>query len=170
VWKAPANETVLGITRLETDVTDGEQSLLNPDGVNCIRSFGVNGTRIWGARTLSSSDPSWRYVNVRRLFNFVEESIRRGTQWAVFEPNDQALWELVKRNITSFLRGLAEQGAFATTGGSPGFYVVCDEANNPPHSIDEGKLVVEVGIAPVKPAEFVVFRISQLPSGGSITE
>jgi phage tail sheath protein FI len=170
VWKAPANESVLGITRLENDVTDGEQALLNPDGVNCIRSFGVNGMRVWGARTLSSSDPSWRYVNVRRLFNFVEESIRRGTQWAVFEPNNQALWELVKRNIVSFLRGLADQGAFATNGGSSGFFVVCDERNNPPHSIDEGKLIVEVGIAPVKPAEFIIFRISQLPSGGDISE
>jgi uncharacterized protein len=170
VWKAPANESVLGITRLANDVTDGEQALLNPDGVNCIRSFGVNGMRIWGARTLSSSDPSWRYVNVRRLFNFVEESIRRGTQWAVFEPNDQALWELVKRNITSFLRGLSDQGAFATTGGSQGFFVMCDERNNPPHSVDDGRLIVEVGIAPVKPAEFVIFRISQLPSGGSVSE
>jgi phage tail sheath protein FI len=170
VWKAPANESVLGITRLANDVTDGEQALLNPDGVNCIRSFGVNGMRIWGARTLSSSDPSWRYINVRRLFNFVEESVRRGTQWAVFEPNNSALHGLVRRNTTAFLLGLSEQGAFASTAGSPGFYVMCDERNNPPHSIDEGKLVVEVGIAPSKPAEFVIFRISQLPSGGSVSE
>ncbi|GAB2681704.1 phage tail sheath family protein [Thalassiella azotivora] len=170
VWKAPANETVMGIARLETDLTDGEQGLLNPDGVNCLRSFGTNGMRIWGARTLSSTDPSWRYVNVRRLFNYVEESIRRGTQWAVFEPNNEALWQLVKRNITSFLRGLADQGALATQSGFPGFYVLCDESINPPASVDEGKLVVEVGIAPVKPAEFVIFRISQLPTGGEISE
>jgi phage tail sheath protein FI len=170
VWKAPANETVMGIARLETDLTDGEQGLLNPQGVNCLRSFGTNGMRVWGARTLASSDPSWKYVNVRRLFNYVEESIRRGTQWAVFEPNNQALWQLVKRNITSFLRGLADQGALATQSGFPGFYVLCDESINPPASVDEGKLIVEVGIAPVKPAEFVIFRIAQLPTGGVVNE
>lgn len=170
VWKAPANETILGITRLETDLTDGEQGLLNPDGINCLRAFGTNGNRVWGARTLSSADPSWKYINVRRLFNFVEESIRRGTQWAVFEPNNQALWQLVKRNITSFLRGLADQGALATQGGFPGFYVLCDESINPGSSVDEGKLIVEVGIAPTKPAEFIIFRIAQLPTGGQISE
>src|SRR5689334_12204581 len=92
VWKAPANEVVRGITRLETEVTTGEQDLLNPQQVNCIRAFGANGIRIWGARTLAATDQSWRYINVRRLFNFIEESIRRGTQWVVFEPNDSDLW------------------------------------------------------------------------------
>ena len=170
VWKAPANEAVRGIVRLDNDVTNGEQDLLNPDGVNCIRSFGSYGTKIWGARTLAKTDPSWRYINVRRLFNFVEESIQRGTQWAVFEPNDFDLWQRVKRNITSFLRGLWTQGALV--GGTPeqAFYVLCDESNNPPSSVDEGKLIVEIGIAPVKPAEFVIFRISQWQGGGSASE
>ncbi|MEV6634658.1 phage tail sheath C-terminal domain-containing protein [Actinoplanes sp. NPDC051470] len=170
VWKAPANEAVRGIVRLENDVTSGEQDLLNPEGVNCIRSFGSYGTKIWGARTLAKTDPSWRYINVRRLFNFIEESIQRGTQWAVFEPNDFDLWQRVKRNITSFLRGLWTQGALVGATPEQAFYVLCDASNNPPSSVDEGKLIVEVGIAPVKPAEFVIFRISQWQGGGSATD
>ena len=170
VWKAPANEAVRGIVRLENDVTNGEQDLLNPEGVNCIRSFGSYGTKIWGARTLAKTDPSWRYINVRRLFNFVEESIQRGTQWAVFEPNDFDLWQRVKRNITSFLRGLWSQGALVGATPEQAFYVLCDESNNPASSVDEGRLIVEIGIAPVKPAEFVIFRISQWQGGGAATE
>jgi phage tail sheath protein FI len=170
VWKAPANEALRGIARLEAEVTNGEQDLLNPEGVNCIRSFGSYGTKIWGARTLAKTDPSWRYVSVRRLFNFVEESIRRGTQWAVFEPNDFDLWQRVKRNITSFLRGLWMQGALVGATAEQAFYVMCDASNNPPSSVDEGRLVVDVGIAPVKPAEFVIFRISQWQGGGSASE
>lgn len=170
VWKAPANEALRGIVRLETEVTGGEQDLLNPDGINCIRSFGTYGTKVWGARTLAKTDPSWRYVNVRRLFNFIEESIRRGTQWAVFEPNDRDLWERVKRNISSFLRGLWMQGALVGATAEQAFYVLCDESNNPASSVDEGRLIVEVGIAPVKPAEFVVFRISQFNGGAGVEE
>ena len=170
VWKAPANEVLRGITGLERPITDGEQSQLNPVGVNCLRSFGINGVRIWGARTLSQTDQSWRYVNVRRLFIYIEESIRRGTQWAVFEPNDRSLWERVKRNITAFLRGLWREGALVGATPEMAFYVLCDETNNPSASVDEGKLVVEVGVAPVKPAEFVIFRISQWQSGGATTE
>ncbi|GIJ43224.1 tail protein [Virgisporangium aliadipatigenens] len=170
VWKAPANEAVRGIVRLENEVTDGEQGLLNPEGVNCIRSFGSYGTKIWGARTLAKTDPSWRYINVRRLFNFVEESVRRGTQWAVFEPNDRDLWERVKRTLNSFLRGLWMQGALVGTTAEQAFFVVCDESNNPSSSIDEGKLIVEVGIAPVKPAEFIIFRVSQWQGGGATSE
>jgi phage tail sheath protein FI len=170
VWKAPANEAVRGIARLELEVTSGEQDLLNPDGVNCIRSFGSYGTKIWGARTLAKTDPSWRYINVRRLFNFIEESIRLGTQWAVFEPNDLDLWQRVKRNITAFLTGLYSQGALVGATREQAFYVVCDASNNPPSSVDEGKLIVEVGIAPVKPAEFVIFRISQWQGGGAASE
>ncbi|MEV6491077.1 phage tail sheath C-terminal domain-containing protein [Actinoplanes sp. NPDC051633] len=170
VWKAPANEAVRGIVRLENDVTNGEQDLLNPEGVNCIRSFGSYGTKIWGARTLAKTDPSWRYINVRRLFNFIEESIQRGTQWAVFEPNDFDLWQRVKRNITSFLRGLWMQGALVGATPEQAFYVLCDSTNNPASSVDEGKLIVEVGIAPVKPAEFVIFRISQWQGGGDTSD
>ena len=170
VWKAPANEALRGIVRLESEITSGEQDLLNPDGVNCIRSFGSYGTKIWGARTLAKTDPSWRYINVRRLFNFVEESIQRGTQWAVFEPNDYDLWQRVKRTITSFLRGLWMQGALVGATPEQAFYVHCDASNNPPSSVDEGKLIVEIGIAPVKPAEFVIFRISQWQGGGAASE
>ncbi|HEY2044560.1 MAG TPA: phage tail sheath subtilisin-like domain-containing protein, partial [Jatrophihabitans sp.] len=160
VWKAPANDTIRGVLDLERTVTQNEQSLLNPIGINCIRPFGTRGIRIWGARTLAS-DSDWRYINVRRLFNMVESTILEGTQWAVFEPNDMALWEGVKRTLNGFLRGLWSAGALFGATADQAFYVKCDAETNPPESIDAGKLVVEVGIAPVKPAEFVVFRISQ---------
>ena len=160
VWKAPANDTMRGVLDIERNVTQNEQSLLNPIGINCIRPFGTRGIRIWGARTLAS-DTDWIYINVRRLFNMVESSILTGTQWAVFEPNDQALWEGVKRTLTGFLRGLWSAGALFGASADEAFYVKCDAETNPPESIDAGLLVVEVGIAPVKPAEFVVFRISQ---------
>jgi phage tail sheath protein FI len=167
VWKAPANEVVLGAVDVERKITHGEQSLLNPIGINCIRPFGVRGIRVWGARTLAS-DPSWRYLNVRRLFNMVETSILLGTQWVVFEPNDNALWQRVKRTINAFLLGLWRDGALFGTTPEEAFFVKCDGETNPPESIDEGKLVVEVGIAPVKPAEFVIFRVSQWQGGASV--
>jgi hypothetical protein len=169
VWKAPANEVVRGALDVDVKVTKGEQDLLNPIGINCIRPFGLRGIRVWGARTLSS-DPSWRYVNVRRLFNFVEESILDGTQWVVFEPNDIDLWARVKRTIYAFLLGLWRQGALFGATPEQAFYVKCDEETNPPESVDEGKLVVEIGIAPVKPAEFVIFRISQWQGGAAAAE
>src|SRR5579875_317772 len=160
VWKAPANETIAGCLDVEYPVTKAEQSLLNPVGINCVRPFGTRGIRIWGGRTLSS-DTDWRYINVRRLFNMVETTILDGTQWAVFEPNDVKLWEGVKRTLNAFLTGLWRDGALFGASADQAFYVKCDEETNPPESIDQGKLVVEVGIAPVKPAEFVIFRISQ---------
>jgi phage tail sheath protein FI len=160
VWKAPANDTLRGVLSLERDITMAEQGLLNPVGINCIRPFGTRGIRVGGARTLSS-DTDWRYINVRRLFNMVETAIMQGTQWAVFEPNDLKLWEGVKRTLNAFLRGLWRDGALFGATAEQAFFVKCDAETNPPDSIDEGKLVVEVGIAPVKPAEFVIFRISQ---------
>jgi phage tail sheath protein FI len=160
VWKAPANDTLRGVLSLERDITMAEQGLLNPIGINCIRPFGTRGIRVWGARTLSS-DTDWRYINVRRLFNMIETTIMEGTQWAVFEPNDIKLWEGVKRTLNAFLRGLWRDGALFGATAEQAFFVKCDAETNPPDSIDEGKLVVEVGIAPVKPAEFVIFRISQ---------
>jgi len=160
VWKAPANDTIRGCLDVERNITQNEQSLLNPIGINCIRPFGTRGIRVWGARTLSS-DTDWRYLNVRRLFNMIETSIMEGTQYAVFEPNDVTLWEGVTRTLTGFLRGLWSAGALFGTSEDQAFYVKCDAETNPPESIDEGKLIVEVGLAPVKPAEFVVFRISQ---------
>src|SRR3989440_1992652 len=170
VWKAPANEIVRGVARLEQNITTGEQALLNPEQVNCIRSFGANGIRIWGARTMARQDQSWRYINVRRLFIFIEESIRQGTQWGVFEPNDADLWARVRRTVSSFLRGLWMQGALVGATPDQAFFILCDETNNPPGSVDEGKLVVDVGVAPVKPAEFVIFRISQWQGGAATAE
>lgn len=169
VWKAPANEVIQGVLDVDHKITKGEQDILNPIGVNCIRPLGTRGIRIWGARTLSS-DPSWRYVNVRRLFNMVEDSILLGTQWVVFEPNDLALWQRVKRTLTGFLRGLYREGALVGATEAEAFYVKCDAELNPPESVDEGKLIVEVGIAPSKPAEFVIFRISQWQGGSAASE
>lgn len=160
VWKAPANDTIRGCLDVEYAVTQNEQSLLNPIGINCIRPFGTRGIRIWGARTLSS-DSDWRYINVRRLFNMVEAAVEQGTQYAVFEPNDMKLWEGVKRTLDGFLRGLWSSGALFGASADQAYYVKCDAETNPPESIDQGLMVCEVGIAPVKPAEFVVFRIAQ---------
>jgi phage tail sheath protein FI len=160
VWKAPANDTIRGCLDVERAISKNEQGVLNPIGINCIRPFGTRGIRIWGARTLSS-DSDWRYINVRRLFNMVETTILDGTQYAVFEPNDMKLWEGVKRTLNAFLTGLWREGALFGASPDEAFFVKCDAETNPPDSIDEGKLVVEVGIAPVKPAEFVIFRISQ---------
>lgn len=165
VWKAPANEVVQGALDVEMQVTSEEQELLNPIGINVTRSFGTRGIRIWGARTLTS-DPSWKYINVRRLFNFLETSIQGSTNWVVFEPNDAALWARVRRTVNGFLLGMWRNGAlFGATSGEA-FFVKCDGENNPQESIDEGKLIIDVGVAPVKPAEFVVFRISQFAGGG----
>jgi uncharacterized protein len=160
VHKAPANEIVRNCIGLEVVVTKGEHDLLNPAGVNVIRTFPGRGIRVWGARTLTS-DPAWRYINVRRLFNMVEESIERGTQWVVFEPNDSFLWGRVNRDVGAFLRGVWRTGALF--GGTPeqSFYVKCDEETNPVEARDLGQLVCEIGICPVKPAEFVIFRVSQ---------
>lgn len=161
VWKAPANEVVRGALNVELNITKAEQGLLNPIGINCIRPFGTQGIRVWGARTLSSNT-DWTYINVRRLFNMIETSIMNGTQYAVFEPNDQKLWEGLKRTVGSFLLGLWRDGALFGATAEQAFYVKCDNETNPPESIDQGKVVVEVGIAPVKPAEFVIFRIAQI--------
>jgi len=169
VHKAPANEVIGGATGLEYNLTKGEQDILNPIGVNCLRAFPGRGIRVWGARTLSS-DPAWRYINVRRLFNFVEKSIEQGTQWVVFEPNDRTLWARVKRDVTAFLKEVFRTGALF--GNTPGeaFYVKCDDELNPPESRDLGRLVIEVGLSPVKPAEFVIFRISQWAGVGGEEE
>lgn len=169
VHKAPANEVVRGAIAMELAITKGEQDQLNPVGVNCIRAFPGQGIRVWGARTLSS-DPEWRYLNVRRLFNYVEKSILQGTNWVVFEPNDEKLWDSVKRTITMFLRGVWRDGALFGSTPEDSFFVKCDAENNPPDSVDSGRLVVDIGIAPVKPAEFVVFRISQYAEGAGLSE
>lgn len=166
VHKAPANEVVRGALGPQVQITKGEQDVLNPSGVNCIRSFVGRGLRVWGARTLSS-DPAWRYVSVRRLFNYVEESIDRGTQWIVFEPNDADLWARVRRDVTAFLTGCWRDGMLFGATPAEAFFVKCDAENNPSDVRDRGQLVIDVGLAPVKPAEFVVFRFSQYAGGGA---
>jgi phage tail sheath protein FI len=160
VHKAPANEIVRGAIDLELVLSRGEQDTLNPIGVNCIRTFPGRGIRVWGARTLSS-DGSWRYINVRRLFIVVESSIDVGMQWVVFEPNDHKLWSRVRRDTNAFLTNIWRSGALFGLTPSDAFYVKCDEELNPAEVRDLGQLIIEIGISPVKPAEFVIFRISQ---------
>ena len=160
VHKAPANEVIGGTLDVEFQITRGEQDGLNPVGINCIRAFPGRGVRVWGARTLSS-DPSWTYLNVRRLFNMVEKSIDNGTQWVVFEPNDFALWQRIDRTVTAFLTMVWRSGALFGATPAQAFYVKCDAETNPPEARDLGMVTTEIGIAPVKPAEFVIFRISQ---------
>jgi phage tail sheath protein FI len=167
VHKAPANEVVRGAIKLQTQLTRIEHDLLNPIGINCIRAFPGRGIRIWGARTISS-DPAWRYLNVRRLFNYLEESILNGTQWVVFEPNDDALWARIRRTISAFLINEWRKGALFGLTPDEAFYVKCDRETNPAEGIDAGQVICEVGVAPVKPAEFVIFRLAQFSGGISL--
>jgi phage tail sheath protein FI len=164
VHKAPANEVVRRANGLGFQVTAGEQGDLNKNGVNCIRAFPGRGIRVWGARTLSS-DPEWRYINVRRLVNFISESIMEGTQWAVFEPNDQRLWMQLRISTSNFLTRVWRDGALFGSAPDQAFYVKCDAETNPPDMVEAGQVTTEIGIAPVKPAEFIVFRISQFQVG-----
>ena len=167
VHKAPANEVVRGAIALDVQLTKGEHDMLNPVGVNCVRSFPGRGIRVWGARTLSS-DPAWRYLNVRRLFNYLEESILNGTQWVVFEPNDDALWARIRRTISAFLVNEWRKGALFGLTPDEAFYVKCDRETNPAEAIDAGQVTCLVGVAPVKPAEFVVFQLAQFAGGTSL--
>jgi phage tail sheath protein FI len=165
VHKAPANEVVMGANGLAFQITHAEQGGLNKVGINCIRSFPGRGIRIWGARTLSS-DPEWRYINVRRLFNFLSESIAEGTQWAVFEPNDRRLWGQITVSARGFLNRVWRSGALFGQTADQAYFVKCDEETNPPEDIEAGIVTCEIGVAPVKPAEFVIFRLSQFTGGG----
>jgi phage tail sheath protein FI len=164
VHKAPANEVVRGTIGLGFQITQSEQGELNRNGVNCIRAFSGRGIRVWGARTLSS-DPEWRYINVRRLFNYVSESISEGTQWSVFEPNDSLLWMRLRAAASNFLKNTWGQGALFGATEAEAFYVKCDAETNPPEVVEAGQVICEIGIAPVKPAEFVIFRLSQFTGG-----
>jgi phage tail sheath protein FI len=166
VFKAPANEVVRGALELEFEVTDGGQGILNPRGVNAIRAFPGRGRRIWGARTLSDNS-LWKYINVRRLFIFIEASIFRGTQWVVFEPNNERLWGRVKQTITEFLRTQWRLGALLGATEEEAFFVRVDRSTMTDDDINNGRLIVVVGIAPTRPAEFVIFRIAQLTSSAT---
>jgi phage tail sheath protein FI len=169
VHKAPANEPIRGALDLTYLLTRGENGLLNQNGVNCIRIFPAEGIRVWGARTLAASASEWRYVNVRRLFNMIEESIARNTRWVVFEPNDVTLWQAIRRDVSAFLTNLWRDGALMGATPEEAFFVKCDAETNPPEVIDAGQVVTVVGIAPVKPAEFVIFQIRQEAGGTQIS-
>lgn len=160
VFKAPANEVVTGALGLQRDVRFGEQEVLNPLGINCIRALPNRGIRIWGARTISS-DPEWIYVNVRRYFLYLEASIDQGTQWAVFEPNGEHLWANVRTTISDFLYNEWLSGALLGASPKEAFFVQCDRTTMTQNDLDNGRLVCLVGVAAVKPAEFVIFRIGQ---------
>lgn len=170
VHKAPANENVFGALGLTYRVTHAEQGELNVNGVNCIRYFPKEGIRIWGARTLAPSSSEWRYLNVRRLFNMIEESIGQSTRWVVFEPNDLNLWKCIRRDVSSFLKLIWRSGALMGASPEEAFFVKCDAETNPPEVVDAGRVVTLIGIAPVKPAEFVIFRIGQHAGGVEVSE
>jgi phage tail sheath protein FI len=160
VYKAPANEVVRGAIRFEIDVNFGQQEMLNPLGVNCLRLLSGRGYRVWGAR-LASSDPEWKYVSDRRYFNYLEASIDRGTQWAVFEPNGERLWANVRQTISDFLYNEWRNGALLGTTTEEAYFVRCDRSTMTQNDLDNGRLVCLIGVAIIKPAEFVIFRIGQ---------
>lgn len=160
VWKAPANEVVRGAIGFETLINTAQQEVLNPEGINCFRSFEGRGLRLWGARTLSS-DPEWKYVNLRRYFAYLERSVDKGTQWAVFEPNGEALWANVRATVRDFLTNEWANGALLGEKPEKAFFVRCDRSTMTQNDLDNGRLICLVGVAPLKPAEFVIFRIGQ---------
>jgi phage tail sheath protein FI len=173
VHKAPANEVVRGIKGFELKINKGEQDILNPSplNINVLRDFREQGRglRVWGARVITS-DPSWRYINVRRLFIFVEESIDEGTQWVVFEPNDYRLWARVRQSVTNFLTRVWRDGALFGATQEEAFFVKCDDTTMTQDDLDNGRLIMVIGIAPVKPAEFVIIRIGQKLAGAEVEE
>ncbi len=165
VHKAPANEIIRGALDVDYRLTPDEQGVLNPVGVNCIRYFAGEGIKVYGARTVADPSSDWRYVNVRRLLIMIEESIARSTRWAVFEPNDQTLWMSLKRDATAFLTSVWRQGGLMGNSPEEAFFVKCDDETNPQEEIDQGRVIILIGVAPVKPAEFVIFRIGQSAAG-----
>lgn len=166
VHKAPANEAVRGATGLVYPISKAIQDGLNPDGINCIRDMNGN-IRVWGARTIGGdANADLKYVNVRRLLNFLRESIDEGTQWVVFEPNDPSLWAKIERNITAFLTNVWRDGALFGTTPQEAFYVKCDAETNPPEVREQGRVVTEIGVAITKPAEFVIFKLGQWAGPG----
>ena len=167
VWKAPAGTDagLVGVSGVKVPLTDRENGILNPKAVNCIRTFPVYGTIAWGARTLDGNDErgsEWKYIPIRRLALFIEESLFRGTKWVVFEPNDEPLWASIRLNVGAFMQGLFNQGAFQGKSPQEAYYVKCDKDTNPQIDIDRGIVNIVVGFAPLKPAEFVIIRIKQI--------
>jgi hypothetical protein len=160
VYKAPANEVVRGAIGFETLINTAQQEVLNPEGINCFRFFEGRGNRLWGARTISS-DPEWKYVNLRRYFAYLERSIDKGTQWAVFEPNGEALWANVRATVRDFLVNEWANGALLGDKPEKAFFVRCDRSTMTQNDLDNGRLVCLIGVAPLRPAEFVIFRVGQ---------
>ena len=169
VHKAAANEELMGVRDIVVKVTENEQEILNPAGVNCIRSFPGRGILIWGTRSVSS-DTTWRFINIRRLVIMIEESVEEAMQWAVFESNDVHLRNGIILAVTSFLKSLWDEGALAGNTASEAFFVKCDEVNNPQSVIDEGKIITDIGVAPSIPTEFIVFRIGKIKDKIEIIE
>jgi hypothetical protein len=167
VWKAPAglDATLVGVAEVTANLTDGENGQLNPRGVNCLRALPVHGRVVWGARTLRGDDQmasEWKYVPVRRTALFIEESLFRGTQWVVFEPNDEPLWAQIRLNLGAFMQDLFRQGAFQGRSPREAYFVRCDKETTTQNDIDRGIVNIQVGFAPLKPAEFVVITIQQM--------
>jgi phage tail sheath protein FI len=167
VWKAPAglDAALNGIQGMEVNLNDQENGLLNPLGINCLRSFPVNGRVVWGARTLRGADQladEYKYIPVRRLALFIEESLYRGTQWVVFEPNDEPLWGQIRLNIGAFMQNLFRQGAFQGKSPREAYFVKCDKETTTQNDINLGIVNIVVGFAPLKPAEFVVIKLQQM--------
>ena len=166
VWKAPAGTAaaITGVTDFAAHVTDGESGVLNSLAVNALRTMPAVGPVVWGARTTVGADQAqnqWKYLPVRRVALYIEESLRRGTQFAVFEPNDEPLWSSLRLNVTTFMQGLFRQGAFQGSKPSDAYLVQCDASNNPQDQIDLGIVNILVGFAPLFPAEFVIINIQQ---------
>jgi uncharacterized protein len=167
VWKAPAgiDASLTGESGLTVPLTDLQNGTLNIQAINCLRNFPVYGDVIWGARTLQGNDQAgsqWKYVPIRRLALYLESSLYDGTQWVVFEPNDETLWGQIRLNVGAFMQGLFLQGAFQGTTPQLAYFVKCDSENNPQSSIDLGIVNILVGFAPLYPAEFVVIQIQQM--------
>jgi phage tail sheath protein FI len=167
VWKAPAglDAALAGVVGLQVALTDAENGLLNPLGINCLRTFPVHGRVVWGARTMRGADAAadeYKYVPVRRLALFLEESLYRGTQWVVFEPNDEPLWAQIRLNVGAFLNNLFRQGAFQGTTPRDAYFVKCDKETTTQSDINLGIVNIVVGFAPLKPAEFVIIKIQQI--------
>ena len=167
VWKAPAglDAALTGIQGLQVNLNDDENGMLNPIGINCLRAFPINGRVVWGSRTMRGADQladGYKYVPVRRTALFIEESLYRGTQWVVFEPNDEPLWAQIRLNVGAFMHGLFRQGAFQGTTPRDAYFVKCDKETTTQNDINLGIVNIIVGFAPLKPAEFVIIKLQQI--------
>ena len=167
VWKAPAglDATLVGVPQLAINLTNAENGELNPLGINCLRAFPASGRDIWGSRTLQGNDnlaSEWKYIPVRRTALYIEESLYRGTQWVVFEPNDEPLWAQIRLNVGAFMQNLFRQGAFQGQTPTDAYFVKCDKETTTQNDINLGIVNIVVGFAPLKPAEFVIIKLQQM--------